>query len=82
MLEERVSGGVAESVVVSLEPVEVEDDEEPRVVARGHRESVFELRHQLSTIAQAGERICDRFGARELEQPSVFAERDRESDDH
>src|SRR5262249_11408292 len=80
-LEERIPGRVAEGVVVSLEAVQVEDDEQPRLGDGGAAERVVELRHQLAPVAETGERVGHCFQLRQLEEHPVLAEGDGEPDD-
>ena len=54
--EQRVSGQMAERVVVALEPVEVEDDQdEGRAIRVGA--GTLEVGQQLAAVAEPGERI-------------------------
>ena len=77
--EERVAGGMAERVVVGLEPVEVEQHQDggrPGVECRA------EVDHQLAPVPDARERIRLRFDAGLCEQLHLLAERERHPGDH
>jgi len=71
---------VAESVVVPLEPVEVEDHQQGGLDL-GLGEEAFEIGQELSTIAETGQRVRDGLVPRELEQPAILAERHHEPHD-
>ena len=78
--EQCVSRGVAEAVVVALEPVEVEEHQHRRC-DRVTRQPPFEVGNELTAVGETGEGVGGRLYAGQREQPSVLAERDRESHD-
>ena len=67
--EQRVTRRVAEAVVVRLEAVEVEEQQQVRIGRRRDLEHLFEIAHQRTPVAEAGERIGHRLLARRREHP-------------
>ena len=64
--EQRIAGGMSERVVVSLEAVEVEDDEDDRLLVAELR---LEVGHEAAAVAKAGQRIGERLFAARGKQP-------------
>jgi len=78
--EQRISGGMAEGVVVPLEAVEVEDHQQAAWRVRSVEQAI-EIRQEPSAISETGQRVGDRFVPGELEEPAVLAEGHCEPDD-
>ena len=77
--EERVAGGMAEGVVVGLEPVEVEQHQDR---GRARVECAAEVDHQLAPVAHARERVRLRFDPGRREQLHLLAEGEGHPCDH
>jgi hypothetical protein len=72
---------VSVGVVVVLEAVEVEERERGGRLRGGALERRFQIELQPAPVAEAGERVRDRFVAGVVEHRRVVAERDREAED-
>jgi hypothetical protein len=79
--QERIARGVAEAVVVELEAIEVEQNDVEGPWAPTGGEAALEVEHQVAAIAQAGERIGQRFAARLFERAEPLVERHDQSHD-
>ena len=64
--EKRVACDVAEGVVVALEAVEVEHDQQARARRRRSVSQRLDVGRQLAPVAEAGQRVADRFLAQRV----------------
>ena len=69
---------MAETVVVELEPVEVEHRQRQRGLLRCERDQLVEVLHEAPAVAEPREGVGDRVALGALEQPLVRAQRQRE----
>ena len=74
--EQRVAGDVAEGVVVGLEAVEVEEHERHRTGMAASNEVLEHAQHQAA-VAEARERVGQRFVARGVQEREVLGEHQR-----